>query len=193
MSDDFLLPDYFKKIQLVHLEAYTFRRYLTERSVELAKSAQSIVSIDLSSFEIVREFKERMLKLLPDITIVFANEKETRELTGLEPLEGCLKLQEMCSMAVVLRGEKGCLVGHKGKIIHSPAFSTHVIDSTGAGDLFASGFLYGILKGHSLEKCAQLGNRLGSAVVEVTGAELPPEKWNIVEDFLKTEGFASQS
>lgn len=189
MSEYFLHPDYFKGIELVHLDAYTFRRgNLTERAVALAKSSQAIASIDLSSFEVVREFKERMLTLLPEFTVVFANEKETKELTGLEPLEGCLKLQEMCSIAVVLRGEKGCMVGHKGKIIHSPAFATHVVDSTGAGDLFASGFLYGILQGYSLEQCAKLGNRMGSAIVEVTGAELPPDKWEIMQKFLEAEG-----
>lgn len=188
MSEYFLLPDYFKGIKLVHLDAYTLRRgNLTERSVQLAKSAQAVVSIDLSSFEIVREFKERMLKLLPEITIVFANEKETMELTGLGPLEGCLKLQEICPIAVVLMGAEGCLVGHQGKIIQSPAFPIQPVDSTGAGDLFASGFLYGYLQGHSLEICAKLGNRLGSAIVEVTGAELPPEKWESVHEFLETE------
>lgn len=194
MSEYFLLPDYFNGIMLVHLDAYTLRRgSLTERSVQLAKSAQAIVSIDLSSFEIIREFKERMLKLLPEFTIVFANELETRELTGLGPLEGCLKLQEMCPIAVVLRGKKGCLIGHQGKIIESPAFPVRLVDSTGAGDLFASGFLYGYLQGHSLEICARLGNLLGSAIVEVTGAELPPEKWETVHAILEKENLNIKS
>lgn len=188
MSDSFLHPDYFKGIRLVHLDAYTFRRgNLTERAAGLAKSAQALISMDLSSFEVIREFRERMLGLLPAISVVFANEKETRELTGLGPREGCLKLQELCAIAVVLRGKEGCYVGHQGTIVESPAFAAHVVDSTGAGDLFASGFLYGFLNGYSLEVCAKLGNRLGSAIVEVAGAELPPEKWELIQDFLTKE------
>lgn len=185
MTDDFLHLDDFKGIRLLHLEAYSFRRgCLIERAVELAKETDALISMDLSSFEIVREFKERILRLIPTIDIVFANEHETRELTGLEPFEGCLKMQELDSIAVVLRGKEGCLVGQKGQVFSSAGYPTEIVDSTGAGDLFASGFLHGILQGFSLDKCAKLGNRLGSAIVEVTGAELPREKWKVVKEFI---------
>lgn len=178
MSDYFLHPDYFKGVKIIHLDAYTLRNgNLTKRVMQLAKEAQATVSIDLSSFEIVREFHDTIIELLTNyVDIVFANEDETKALTGLPPKEGCLKMQEMCPIAVTLMGKEGCLVGHKGKVFRSRAFPAKLVDSTGAGDLFASGFLYGYLQGYSLEKCARLGNRLGSAIVEVQGAELPPEK-----------------
>jgi sugar/nucleoside kinase (ribokinase family) len=182
LSDQLLHAGYFRNTDLIHLDAYTLRRdLLTERTIHLAKEAQANVSIDLSSFEIIREFHARILDLLPQIDIVFANEMEVKELTGLEPYEACFKLQELCPIAVVLLGKNGCLVGHQGIIFHSPGFPTEVVDTTGAGDLFASGFLYGYLKGYSLDHCARMGNRLGSAIIEVTGAELTPEKWESVK------------
>lgn len=189
MSDFFLHPDYFKGVKLVHLDAYTLRNgHLTRRAMQLAKEAHAKVSIDLSSFEIIREFHPLLLELIPQYAdIVFANEDEIVTLTGqISPQEGCLKLQEMCSIAVVLMGKEGCLVGHQGQIMHSPAYPTQVVDSTGAGDFFASGFLYGCLHDYPLIKCARLGNLLGHAIVEVQGTELPAEKWQAIQmTFLK--------
>lgn len=183
MESRFLHPDYFKNVKIVHLESYAFRNgNLIEKVMQLAKNAGAKVSIDLASFEIVRQYKEKMLELLPKyVDIVFANDDETHELTGLPPQEGCLKLQEMCPIAVVLMGKEGCLVGSQGRLIQSPAFPAKVVDTTGAGDFFASGFIHAYLKGKSLEECASLGNRLGSAVVEVTGTELSPEKWQQIK------------
>ncbi len=182
MADRFLDPDYFQGVKLVHLDAYTLRNgNLTQRVMQLARQASAKVSIDLSSFEIIRDYHATLMELLPRyVDIVFANADEAKALTGLSPLEGCIKLQEMCSIAVVLMGKEGCLVGHQGTTFQSPAFPAQLVDTTGAGDLFASGFLFGYLNDYPLTKCAQLGNRLGGAVVEVQGAELPPEKWEII-------------
>lgn len=187
MDESLLHSAYFQNIKLVHLDSYTARcGDLMRNTMQLAKAAGALVSLDLSSFEIVREYHALMSELLPlYVDIVFANQDEVEALTGLPPKEGCLKLQEMCSIAVVLRGSEGCLVGHQGQVLHSPAFPTQVVDSTGAGDLFASGFLHGYLQGYPLSTCARLGNRLGSAIVEVQGAELPLEKWTELHPYFK--------
>lgn len=179
MSDRYIHPNYFKGIRHVHLEAYFLRNGpLLQRIMELAKKAGATISLDVSSFEIIRQYHQTLHALLSTyVDVVFANENEVKELTGLSAFEGCGKLQEICPIAVVLMGERGCLVGHQGRIVHSPAFPAKVIDSTGAGDLFASGFLYGYIREYPLEACARLGNRLGSAIVEVKGADLPEGKW----------------
>lgn len=186
MSENFLNFDYFKNIHHMHIDAYTMRNgNLVESVMQMAKEAQATVSMDLSSFEIIRQFRDSLKKLVMKyVHILFANEDETKELTGLDAFQGCLKLQEICPIAVVLIGKDGCLVGHQGQIFHSPGFPTHVVDSTGAGDLFASGFLYGYLQGYPLTRCAKMGNRLGSAIVEVHGAELPLERWKALQPVL---------
>lgn len=87
----------------------------------------------------------------------------------------------MCSVAVVMIGKDGCLVGQNNRVIHCPAIPANVIDSTGAGDFLSGGFLYGYLHKKPLETCAKWGNRLRSAIVEVMGAELPCETWQILQ------------
>lgn len=184
MKEHILHPDYLKKVKLVHIDSYCLRNgNLVKRAMELAKMQGAKISLDLSSFEIVRQYKETIKELLRDyVDIVFANEDETKEFTGLPPHEGCIELQKICPIVVVLMGKKGCLAGQHGKMIASPAYPAQVIDTTGSGDLFASGFLYGLLQGHSLEDCAQLGNRLGGAITEVIGADLPQETWQTIKE-----------
>lgn len=183
LTTDFLLAKYFKNIKHLHTEAYSLRSPgLVEKSMQFAKLKGALISMDLSSFEIVQEYRLTLKHLLNQyVDIVFANADEIRSITDLNPKEGCFELQSMCSVAVVTIGQDGCLVGHNNRIIHYPTFPASVIDSTGAGDFFAGGFLYGYLRKKPIEICAKWGNKLGSAIVEVMGAELPQEKWQILQ------------
>lgn len=189
MSERHVHKEYVQGIKIVHMEAYSLRNsHSIERAAKLAKEADALVSFDLSSFEIIHQFHSRITDLLDNyVDILFANEDEAKALTGLGPYEACLELQKKGLIAVILMGKQGCLVGHRGKILHSPAFSVNAIDTTGAGDLFASGFLYGHLHGWPLEKSAKLGNFLGGAVTEVTGGELPPHVWDRVREKIKND------
>jgi sugar/nucleoside kinase (ribokinase family) len=75
-------------------------------------------------------------------------------------------------------GEQGCLVGHNNDIETCPAIPIKPLDSTGAGDLFASGFLHGYLKGLPYIECAKFGNITGGTVVQFVGAEIPKNVWS---------------
>jgi sugar/nucleoside kinase (ribokinase family) len=188
MNETFLHPDYFENVEIVHFATYSLHKAnLVEVAMQLGREAQAKISLDLSSFEMVRKFHERIMNLLSNyVDIVFANEDEVFELLGLPPEEGCLKLQEICPIAVVMIGDKGCFIGSHGTVIHCPAFATEAIDSTGAGDFFASGFLYGYLNHYPLDKCGSLGNRFASEIVSIQGAELHPEKRVEVMEKLKS-------
>ncbi len=177
LSENMLQPIHFNGIQHLHLETYLLRNgNVVEAAMRLAKEAGATVSIDLSSFEIVHHHRRKIEELIGKyVDILFANEDELHALTNLSANEGCLALKKKVPISVILMGKKGCLVGNKDQIFHHPATLANVVDTTGAGDLFASGFLYGFLNGQSLIECAALGNRLGGAIVEVEGAELPPE------------------
>lgn len=177
ITPEHLLPSHFSRVQLLHLDAYSLRQKgVVERAVQLAKQNKTLISIDLSSFEIIRDHFSTLNTLLSEYAhLVFANADETRALTGLDPEEGCLKLQNICSVAIVMIGKEGCIVGHNGQVFHCPAYPAKLVDSTGAGDYFAGGFLYGYLHNQPLMACANLGNRLGSLIVQVKGAELPTE------------------
>lgn len=189
MSSKDLTTDMFKGVKLVHIEGYSLRHGdLTESVMKMAKATGAKVSFDLSAFEIVETHRETIKRLIVDyVDILFSNEDETRTLTGLGPEEGCIYLKELCDISVVLVNENGCWIGHDDAIFRSPSFKAEVVDSTGAGDLFASGFLYGYLKGLPLDICACFGNMAGCAIVEVQGAELSEEKWDVLRHAIQTK------
>ena len=115
--------------------------------------------------------------------IVFANEEEARAFTGKEPDEALAELSRLCSIAVVKLGARGSLV-RKGTqtLCVEPVAVRKVADTTGAGDYFAAGFLYGLVSGCSLEKCARIASILSAAVIRVVGAELSAARWKQVRE-----------
>ena len=179
MKADYLHPDYFEGVKLVHIEGYSLLNgTLTEKSMELAKKAGAKISFDLGSFEIASRYKQRIIHLISKyVDILFANANETKALTQLDAESGCGVLKDICEIAIVLMGENGCWVGSGNQKEQYPAFKADVIDTTGAGDLFASGFLHGHLTGKSLAECARYGALAGAAVVQTLGAEISQEGW----------------
>jgi len=154
---------------------------LLARVLELAENAGTRVALDLAAFELVRRYRKEIIDVIESgkISICFCNEDEAREL-GLGDPEECIeKLSKHCEYAVVTLGDKGCVVRRQGEeAVREPACSgITVTDSTGAGDLFDAGFLYGILNGYDTRRCAQLGNLAGGAVIQTLGAEVSPESY----------------
>lgn len=179
-----LQPSLFENVSLVHIEGYTLlTNSLTQRAMELAKEAGAKVSFDLGSFEVVKQFKDTIIKLLPRyVDIVFGNKVEIEELTNLSPEKACKVLKDLCETSVVLLGSEGCIVGSGIQQIRLPALSVQVVDTTGAGDLFLAGFLHGYLRRRPLEDCAHFGTLAGGAAVQVSGVDLPIEAWSSIKE-----------
>lgn len=168
-------------MQLFHVEGYAiYNKNLTIRAMQMAKRHNALVSFDLGSFELVRHFKPLIIELLRNyVDIVFANEEEANELVGGGGPDECVDyLATMCHVAVVMMGPKGCLVKSKSDKYRCPTQPVKAVDTTGAGDCFASGFLYAYLQGYSLEQCARLGSLAGGEVVKYVGAEIPSQMWS---------------
>ena len=174
MAPEDVNPDHFRQLDLLVVEGYALRNWApAERAIELAKEAGARVAIDLAAFELVRE-KEAMLgEILPRwIDIVFANELEHREI-------GADQLREWCEVAVLMEGKEGCRAYRGSEEVHQKAFLVeHPIDTTGAGDLFAAGFLHAFLEGQSLQGCARAGCLTGAEVVQVMGAIIPSGRFD---------------
>ncbi len=189
LTPEDLKAELFEGVSLVHFEGYMLYSNnpdFVPTAMRMAKEAGAIVSFDVSSYDLIRLQKEKILGLLKKyVDVVFANAEEVYELVGKAPLEGCVALTEFCPKAVVMMGDKGCYVGADGFLCHAPAVTIKAVDTTGAGDLFASGFLHGILNGYSLKDCAHFGNKVGAAVCEVYGAEIPEEKWQQLREEFK--------
>ena len=165
-----------------HIEGYLlFNEALMRRVLESAKKAGCTISLDLASFEVVNATKSILPDLLRDfVDVVFANEEEGSAYTGIAVDYNAIALQlaELCEIVAVKVGAPGSYIAHGGtgeKI--EPTHAAHVIDTTGAGDLWAAGFLYGWSQKRSLAECAKLGSILGAAVVQVQGSVLPEHVW----------------
>ncbi|KAA6305370.1 hypothetical protein EZS27_042979, partial [termite gut metagenome] len=141
------------------------------------------ICLDMASYNVVEENKEFFFLLIKNyVDIVFANEDEAKILTGKEPEEASEIMAKMCSVAVVKVGADGSYIRkgtEKIKIEASPV--EEITDTTGAGDYYAAGFLYGLTCGYSLEKCGKIGAILSENVIQVIGTTLPKPKWDEIK------------
>ncbi|MFA6916242.1 MAG: adenosine kinase [Parachlamydiales bacterium] len=173
-SED-LSQNHFKDKRLVHIEGYALDYgSIVEEAAAKARDAKALVSFDLANYMYVAMYSERIKKILTaSVDIVFSNKDEAQELTNLPPRDAAKAISDLCPLAIVTIGDEGCWICKQGEEpLHFPARKVHVKDTTGAGDLFAVGFLDQYLKGEHLQKCAELGAELASRVIQVKGASL---------------------
>ncbi len=164
--------DYVSKFRLLHLTSFVCKlgRDSFESQKRLVKEFEGIVSFDPGSIYAERGLKE-IESIVRRTTVFMPNEGEIKALTGLDYREGAeLVLGMGVEVVVVKLGERGCYVTDGRREIELPALKVNVVDTTGAGDAFNAGFLYGYLKGKDLEECGRLGNYVASMCVQRVGA-----------------------
>jgi sugar/nucleoside kinase (ribokinase family) len=181
--EDITLAD-FAGAGMVLLEGYLlFNRPVVEKILTLAKEVKAQVVLDLASFQVVEICREFIDQILPSVDIVLANEDEAKAYTGLGESASLDLLLGKVETAVVKIGKRGVLLA-RGKERHAiDAHLVKALDTTGAGDLWASGFLFGLTQGLSLDNAARLGCKVGSEVVQVMGAVIPDEGWKRVQAY----------
>jgi sugar/nucleoside kinase (ribokinase family) len=172
-----------------HLEGYLVQNHaLVEASVKLAKEAGCCISIDLASFNIVEENLQFLRGVVKNyVDIVFANEEEARAFTGHQEPETALNdIAEQVDIAVVKIGKKGSLIKKNNEIFRVPSIKAEAVDTTGAGDLYASGFFYGLAGGQSMDICGKIGSITSGKVVEVLGAKMDDQRWQQIRELIKS-------
>ena len=179
LSPDHIDASMFDSFDLLHIEGYLVQNHeLIEKAVRLARENGLEVSIDLASYNIVEENRDFLAEILKKhVTIVFANEEEAKSMTGKEPREALDELQKICDIAVVKVGKDGSWIKTSDELSHVEAVKTVPVDTSGAGDLYAAGFLYGLSKKLSISQCGQIGSILAGKVIEFSGPKLPLEVW----------------
>lgn len=179
MGAEDVFSEYFKGFDLFLIEGYlVFNKALIMTAASKAKSAGLRVALDLASYNVVEANMDTLNELVDNyVDIVFANEEEAKSFTGLPPEEALKNLAGRCDIAVVKIGKEGAFIQQGMQRIHVPAIGTEVVDTTGAGDYFAAGFLAGLAKEYDLERSGNLGSLLASKVIRVIGAELSPLDW----------------
>lgn len=177
-----LQPSHFAGCHLFYMEGYLVQNHdLMTSAIRLAKAAGSLVALDLASYNVVEAHRPFLHSLLEgDVDLVFANEEEARVLTGLEPEAALRWIGEWVPTAVVKLGAKGAIALRGGEYAAVPAVPACCIDTTGAGDLFAAGFLYGLAHEKPLVSCLYYGTVTAGKVIEVIGPKIDPEGWKAV-------------
>lgn len=183
LSADDLSKEIFKTYDYLHIEGYlVFNHDLIEKALQLAKEAGLKISLDMASYNVVEANKDFLDKMVREyVDILFANEEEAKAFTGKEPEAAVKEIAEMCDIAVVKIGEKGSLIRSDGNSYTAGIIKANCMDTTGAGDLYAAGFLYGLAQGRSLEECGKLGAVLGGNVIEVIGAKMDDARWEKIK------------
>ena len=168
----------------LYIEGYLLQDHdLMLRAVQLAKEEGLQVCLDMASYNVVeaeRDFFDQLIVKYVDI--VFANESEALAYTGKAPHEALEEIASKCSIAVVKTGKEGSLVKKGTEVIQLLSCPIdNVLDTTGAGDFYAAGFMYGLTCGYSLEKCVQISTILATAVIQEVGTTLPAKKWDEIK------------
>ena len=164
---------------ILHIEGYLVQNHaLIEAAMKIAKENGLLISIDMVSFNIVKENLDFLHEIIRKyVDIVFANEEEAHALTGKNPLDALQAIAGLCQIAVVKLGAQGSVIQTRERVIRIEAIPAQSIDTTGAGDIYAAGFLYALTQNLDLEVAGKIGSLLAGNVVEVMGAKLPPQAW----------------
>ncbi len=173
----------FKDYDFIHVEGYLiFNKDLILHVCKLAKEKGLTISMDMASYNLVEQNREFIEMLLKDyVDIIFANEEEAKAFTGEDGEEALNRLSKYCRIAVVKLGGEGSLAKIDSQTVKIPAGECCAIDKNGAGDIYAAGFLYGIMNHFPPEKTGKLASRLADELVQTVGAKLSDKQWNIIK------------
>jgi sugar/nucleoside kinase (ribokinase family) len=163
--------------KVTYMEGYLWDRpeakEAFKRAAAVSRKAGRQTSITLSDSFCVERHRDSFLDLIRSgIDIVFANESEIKSLYQTQNFDGAMQaIRRDCPIAVLTRSEAGCVIVRGDEVHAIPAYPvSKVVDVTGAGDLFAAGFLYGLTHGLKLAHCAQLGALAAAEVISHIGA-----------------------
>ena len=142
-------------------------------AIAAGKEARTAISFDVSDPIVVQSHREDFINIIKEhADIVFANEEEAKSLFNHSPQEAAFSIQSLNKCAVIKLGSKGALIGNKGDQFKIAPISVDVVDTTGAGDMFAAGFLYGIAGNLPLPVAGYYGALLSTDVIKHYGATL---------------------
>ena len=178
-SEDFV-PALYDGVGLLYAEGYrAFNADCFKKSFTLARSLGVETALDFSSFGVVDACRGTFDELFAAgmIDIIIANEDEAFAYAGVKEEAALDVLAGKAKVAVVKIGKRGALIAKDGKVTRVQAGAAKAIDTTGAGDLWASGFLYGYMNGWDMESSGNLGSVVSNEVVQVMGAQIPEDGW----------------
>ena len=171
--------DYIKDYEIIFLEGYLWDKGMSEEMfkyvIQLAKKNNIKIAMSLSDIFCVTRHREDFFKLLKnDLDILIGNENEINELMQKNNLLNSMnELKNINKLTIITRSENGSLAILNNEITNCDSIKVEkILDLTGAGDLFAAGFLKEYLDKSNIKKCLQTGSKLASQVIQKIGARL---------------------
>jgi adenosine kinase len=164
--------------RMIYLEGYLWdpknAKDAFVKASQIAHQSGREVALTLSDAFCVDRYRGEFLELMRSgtVDVVFANEAELRSLYQTSDYDGALgQLRQDAKLGVVTRSEKGCVVASREGVVAVPAFPVEsIVDTTGAGDLFAAGFLFGLVRGAGHDNAGRLGALAAAEVIQHIGA-----------------------
>jgi len=175
-----LFEEDLKNSKILHLTGYQLDnetiRSTCLHAIKIAKENNVKVSIDLADINMINSNKEIMKEIIKDADIIFANEQEAIALTGKTGLDVINEISKNTDLVCIKIGENGSWIKYENTIIKIEPVKTKAIDTTGAGDNYAAGILYGITHNMKIDDAAHLASVLAAKAVSKIGARLSEEE-----------------
>ncbi len=188
MGPESIKSELFQDSVITVIEGYLlFNRDLMLASLKAAKKVGSLIALDLASFEVVNASLDILGDFVKEyVDILIANEDEAKAYTGLNnEMETIKVLAKDVTYGVLKIGSRGSYISFEDKITKiEPKKGNPPVDTTGAGDLWAAGFLFGIAHGYGIEKSGELGSACGYEVCQVIGAQIPQAAWDRIKSLI---------
>ena len=179
LSKEDINEDYIKDYEIILLEGYLWDKGMSEEMfkhvIKLAKKNKIKLAMSLSDIFCVTRHREDFFRLLKnDLNILIGNENEINELMQKNNLHDCInELKKINKLIVITRSTNGSVAILNNEIVNCDSFKVEkILDLTGAGDLFASGFLKEYLDQSNIKKCLQSGSELAAKIIQKIGARL---------------------
>ena len=175
VSDEDVKADLIKKAEITFLEGYLWDEGEPKKAFEKAILNSNKVAMSLSDLFCVERHKAQFLELVKNkLDIVFANEQEILSLTDSKSFDEVITfLKSLNKNVVITRGEKGAIAFNKGEVVECAAKKNlNITDLTGAGDLFAAGYLHGVINHNNIKESLEKGTELSAKIIQKIGARI---------------------
>ncbi|ATX79301.1 hypothetical protein Ga0123461_0881 [Mariprofundus aestuarium] len=179
LDEDDIVESEIAKAKYLYVEGYLFAGDSTKaaalKAIEYAIKHNVKVALTVSDPFLIHLFKDQFQQLIEGpVDLLFCNEEEAKALTGLEdPIDCAHAIHKHCENVALTLGKNGSIIMHEGEAFPVEGVEVDAIDTTGAGDMYAAGLLYGITNGIPWQKAGHLGSHAAGVVVSQLGARLP--------------------
>jgi len=194
-----IVRDTVRDADFFHFTGYMWDTQCQQESIlealKIAKENGTTITFDIADPFAVGRYREQFLNIIRNsCDIVFANSEEARILfDNYDPYECCRSMGKLCETAIVKNGKKGSFISYQKKIYSIPAKGPAVpVDTTGAGDIYAAGYIYGLCTHHSVLESGIIASILAGEIISQKGAQFSEEKSKMLKQELESDAWKNK-